>query len=181
MTTTNTCSVSSSVSMQYTCAVPALSGYDVQTYYLSSDATTCNWDSSLSYDGAVIEASPVGSCMYVHDLLIHPVNTIHQYIFSYLTGTVRPFMHIIITFLTLLPFTLLSCSPVPVSPTEVDTADSCMFDKDAGLNPFVTVYSGSTTCGTDAKSTIVTNLNPVCEDASATLGMPAWSKWYYRV
>ena len=64
--TTNTCSTSSSVSMQYTCAVPALSGYDVQTYYLSSDATTCNWDSSLSYDGAVIEASPVGSCMYVH-------------------------------------------------------------------------------------------------------------------
>ena len=63
MTTTNTCSVSSTVSMQYTCAVPALSGYDVQTYYLSSDSTTCNWDSSLSYDGAFIEASPVGSCM----------------------------------------------------------------------------------------------------------------------
>ena len=75
----------------------------------------------------------------------------------------------------------LSHSPVPVTATSVDTSDSCMFDKDAGLNPFVTVYSGSTTCGTDATSTVVTTLNPVCEDASATLGMPAWSKWYYRV
>ena len=80
-----------------------------------------------------------------------------------------------------LSFSLPLPSPVPVSATEVDTSDSCMFDKDAGLAPFVTVYSGSTTCGSDAKSTIVTNLNPVCEDASATLGMPAWSKWYYRV
>ena len=76
---------------------------------------------------------------------------------------------------------VLSHSPVPISPTAVDTSDSCMFDKDAGLNPFVTVYAGSTTCGSDATSTVVTTLNPVCEDASTTVGMPAWSKWYYRV
>ena len=51
------------VSMIYTCGTPDFSGYDVQQYYISSDATTCTEGSTSSFDGAFMEGHTTGTCV----------------------------------------------------------------------------------------------------------------------
>ena len=51
------------VSMIYTCGTPDFTGYDVQQYYISPDTTTCNQGSTSSFDGAIMEGHPTGTCV----------------------------------------------------------------------------------------------------------------------
>ena len=127
----NPTSTTTTTSVQFSCGIPNLSGYDVQKMFITADASaqsTCTLSSSLAYDGQLFEAYKADLCV------AQSLGDSNSY--------------------------------------------SIMFGKDAGLNPQLTYYMGTTTCDSDKSTTTV--LSTTCADEKMQTGISTYSKWSWH-